>query len=78
MSMTSCGVTLREWNEEVTLIKEWEHTEKRRWRQRLKGAEGKWTKECLSERKASLRGKHGRRDERRRDRKDVQSTELPI
>lgn len=65
MSLTSRGVTLRGWNEEVMLIKEWEQTEKGRWRQRLKSEEARRTKGRLSERKASLREKHGRRDERR-------------
>lgn len=60
---------MREWNEEVMLIKEWECMEKRRWKQRLKSVEERRTKGRFSERKASLRGKHGRRDERRRDRK---------
>lgn len=73
MSVTSHGVTLKERNEEVVLIKEWEHSAKERWKLWLKSAEGRRTKGCLSERKTSLRGKHRRTDERRRDRKDVQS-----
>lgn len=40
-------VTLREWNEEVMLIKEWD--QKGRWRQQTQSAGGKRTKGRFSE-----------------------------
>lgn len=53
MSLTSRRVTLREWNEEVMPIKDWEHTGKGR----LKSSGEKRTKRSLSETEAPLRGK---------------------